>query len=427
VRGISAATLAGYDVLVLNYNGPRWGEATERAIEEFLRQGKGMIGFHGISYGEFFGQVLDKRWTKPAGSGDGWKAYPDMMGQTWKPENIGHSARHVFKVKWVDPAHPVAAGLEAEFLANDELYHKMDHRPNIHVLASAYSDPKVGGTGKDEPMIWTVPFGSGRVVHMTLGHDLEAMSSPGFVTAFARGAEWAATGAVTLPAKISPFAEPKPDAVRVLAVTGGHGYPVAFYSLLEGWDDVRWAHAASPAEAFKPDMAKRWDVVVLHDMGETLGDKEKAALEAFVRAGKGVVSTHHAIVDYTSWPWWWQEVIGGKYFVGAMPGHEKSAYKEGVEVIGRPVKAMANHPVMRGVSAIVTEDEMYRNMWHAPKIQVLMESDNPLNDTPLVYIGPTPEFKAVYIQLGHSAETFRHPAYRRLVHNAVLWTAGRVN
>jgi hypothetical protein len=32
-----------------------------------------------------------------------------------------------------------------------------------------------------------------------LGHDVPAVSTPAFVTTFTRGAEWAATGAVTLP------------------------------------------------------------------------------------------------------------------------------------------------------------------------------------------------------------------------------------
>jgi type 1 glutamine amidotransferase len=196
VRGITAATLAGYDVLVLNYNGPRWGTTAERAVEDFLRSGKGMIAVHDVSYGPFYGQEL--RPGKRQMAGEPWLAYADMMGMSWKLANIGHSKRHVFTVKWVDRDHPVSRGLDARFVADDELYHKMHYKPNVHVLASAYSDPKVGGTGNEEPMIWTVPFGTGRVVHITLGHDLLAMSQSGFVEAFARGTEWAGRGAVTL-------------------------------------------------------------------------------------------------------------------------------------------------------------------------------------------------------------------------------------
>lgn len=196
VRGITATTLVGYDVVVLNYNGPRWGETAERAVEDFLRSGKGMIAIHCVSYGPFYGQEL--RPGKRRMAGEPWSAYADMMGVTWKLENIGHSKRHVFPVKWVDRDHPISRGLDETFVANDELYHKMDYRQNVHVLASAYSDPKFGGTGKEEAMIWTVSFGNGRIVHITLGHDRLAMSQPGFVEAFARGTEWAASGAVTL-------------------------------------------------------------------------------------------------------------------------------------------------------------------------------------------------------------------------------------
>jgi hypothetical protein len=63
VRGVTPATLAGADVLVLNYNGPRWGDGTESAIEEFVKSGKGLVSFHGVTYGEFYGQVFEKRWV----------------------------------------------------------------------------------------------------------------------------------------------------------------------------------------------------------------------------------------------------------------------------------------------------------------------------------------------------------------------------
>jgi type 1 glutamine amidotransferase len=80
---------------------------------------------------------------------------------------------------------------------------------------------------------------------------------------------------------------------------------------------------------------------------------------------------------------------------------------------------------MAGVPPLPVDDEVYKGMWHSPKITVLMETDHPDNDRPVVYIGPNPKARAVYIQLGHSESTMRHPGYRRLVHNAVRWAAGR--
>src|SRR5579863_7311914 len=37
IAGISGAALAPFDLLIVNYNGPRWGVATEQAVEQFVR------------------------------------------------------------------------------------------------------------------------------------------------------------------------------------------------------------------------------------------------------------------------------------------------------------------------------------------------------------------------------------------------------
>ena len=48
-------------------------------------------------------------------------------------------------------------------------------------------------------MMMAISYGKGRVFHTTLGHGPEVMRCVGFVTTFQRGAEWAATGKVTIP------------------------------------------------------------------------------------------------------------------------------------------------------------------------------------------------------------------------------------
>jgi uncharacterized protein len=201
VRGITSSTLAGYDALVDYYYGPRWGEASEKAVEDFIRAGKGMVGVHGVDYGPFFGQAGgNPQEPKRRMEGEPWPAFAEMLGMYWKIENIGHTRRHVYPVQWTDREHPIAKGLPPVFLANDELHHRIDLKPNAHVIATAYDDPAIpgggGGTGKDEPVVWTVPYGQGRVVMTVLGHDLLAMTQPGFIQVLTRAVEWAATGSV---------------------------------------------------------------------------------------------------------------------------------------------------------------------------------------------------------------------------------------
>ena len=64
-------------------------------------------------------------------------------------------------------------------------------------------------------------------------------------------------------------------------------------------------------------------------------------------------------------------------------------------------------------------------MWHSPRIRVLMETDHPLNDRPVVYLGPNADWRVVYVQFGHGSHAHYHPGVRRLLHNAILWGAGR--
>ncbi len=421
-RGLTTQSLSGYEAVILSYNGPRWGAGPESALEEFVRSGHGLVSFHGVTYGPLMGTI-----QHPGGgwdTGKPWAAFADMLGVTWPPKGIGHGPRHAFLVKIVDPEHPVTHGMTPEFTVNDELYHRMAHRPGIHVLATAFDDPARGGTGRDEPVAWTNSYGKGRVFHCTLGHDTNALYEPSVLALLARATDWASRGATgNLPATIALEESPK-DAIRVLVVTGGHSYDSSFYRVFDSFPDVTWSHATSQKEAFASGMKDKWDVVVLYDMHNEIGDAEQVNLYEFVHAGKGVVALHHSIVDYTSWPYWHEEVIGGKYYEKPLGDHPASQYKHDEPMVLRPVRGAENHPILRGVGEIVTMDECYRGMWHSPKIQVLMETDNPLNDRPVVYIGPTPGLRAVYIQLGHSTFTHNHPGYRTLVHNAIRWGAG---
>ena len=74
------------------------------------------------------------------------------------------------------------------------------------MLATAWDDHSlyknarqpIPGPGKNEPMLWTIDYGQGRVFGDALGHDAPAVQTPTFVILFTRGAEWAATGKVTL-------------------------------------------------------------------------------------------------------------------------------------------------------------------------------------------------------------------------------------
>lgn len=412
-RAVTAESLAGYRTVILNYNGPRFSPTAEQALEQYIRGGGGFIAFHQASYGEFFGMELRAgRWA--AGPGSGWTEFAKIIGASWRPENIGHARRWPFLVEWSGPPNPIASG--GAWMANDELYHRMDLSPSVQVIATALSAKEIGGTGNREPVAWTNRYGQGRVFFTPLGHDAMAWHQTAMRRLFLRGVEWTATGTVTDP---PPAAKP----LRVLVITSGHGYPTAFYALLDSLDGVAWTHAASHAEAFARPLETRFDAILFHDMHNVTTEQTRQRLQAFVEAGRGVVSMHHSIVDYTDWPWWYEEVTGGKYFEKAVEGHTASRYREGVDYTVTPVKGKQNHPVLRGVGPLLVHDEVYRNMWLSPRIEVLMETGAAENDPPVVYVGPHAKARSIYIQPGHSAQTMRDPGFRRLVRNALFWVA----
>ena len=203
-RGAGPETLAPYDLVVVNYferGRPelRWGDRANNAFVDFVKSGKGLVVYH-FSTAAF----------------DGWTEYEKMSGGNWRPNNGHHSARHNFVVDVKDADHPITKGLKLSFpQPNDELYGNLRWQPagSYHVLATAYDDHELYkanrtdarapqplvGAGANEPMLWTVDYGKGRVFVTALGHDAECVQTPAFVTTFARGAEWAATGKVTLP------------------------------------------------------------------------------------------------------------------------------------------------------------------------------------------------------------------------------------
>ncbi len=416
--GLTGEALAPYQALVVDYNGPRWGESAESAVEAFVRAGGGLVLVHAASYAFGDMELLGDHHVRTGLHEPPWTVWERMGGAAWQENpKSGHGQRHVFTVHWTDRAHPIAQGLPETFTANDEIYHQLRLRPEIHVLATAFDDAKLAGTGRDEPVLWTVAYGNGRVFHTILGHDVAAMMEAGFRESFRRGTQWAATGKVDPSLREQTAERP----VRVTVVTGGHDHDASFYTLFEDGADIRANINPHPA-AFAHDLRASCDVLVLYDLVQQLNEPQKRNLQSFVEAGKGVVLLHHSIADYNDWTWWWREVVGGRYLLKPEAGLPASTYKHDVE---QSVTVVADHPVTRGLSPMHFVDETYKGMWISPEVKVLLRTDAATSDGPVAWVTPYAKSRVIYIQLGHDHQAHVYPPYRQLVRNAVLWAAGR--
>jgi type 1 glutamine amidotransferase len=195
-----------YQAIVMNYDAPDWPQNLRDDFERYVSNGGGLLIVHAADNAfpdwPAFNQMI--------GIG-GWRHRNESAGPYWflkdgklasdaSPGPAGqHGARLPFQVVMRDADHPIMRGLPQVWMhANDELYAGLrGPGKNMTVLATAYSDPKNKGTGRDEPMIMVLRYGKGRIFHTTMGHDVFALSCVGFMTIFQRGTEWAATGKVT--------------------------------------------------------------------------------------------------------------------------------------------------------------------------------------------------------------------------------------
>lgn len=203
-----APNFAAYQVVVSNYNGALWSPATQEAFEKYVSGGGGFVSVHAAnnSFSEW------KAYNEMIGVG-GWGGRNEKSGPLLRlrdgkwtedttPGGAGHHGQqHEFLMVTRAPEHPIMAGLPAKWLhTKDELYdHLRGPAKNLTVLASAFSDPAKGGSGEDEPLLFALSYGQGRVFHTALGHGLDAIKDVGFATTLRRGVEWAATGKVTQP------------------------------------------------------------------------------------------------------------------------------------------------------------------------------------------------------------------------------------
>ena len=201
-----------YDVVVLDYNGDRWSAKTDSAFLDYVQKGGGVIVYHAADNAfagwEDFNKIIAL---------GGWEGRNEKSGPYCYLENgklkldysPGHGGSHGMQREYpmhcYDAKHPITKGLPDNWMhARDEMYDRMRGPANIkELLYSGAADRNTGGSGREEPLVFTVDYGKARIFHIMLGHcgptleDNPAMQCVGFQTLMLRGAEWAATGKVT--------------------------------------------------------------------------------------------------------------------------------------------------------------------------------------------------------------------------------------
>ena len=214
-----------------------------------------------------------------------------------------------------------------------------------------------------------------------------------------------------------------------MVVTGGHGFERdPFVQLFKKTPGIVFTMVEHPqAQAhFKAEAAKDYDVVVLYDMWQKIDDTAKADFTHLIASGKGLVALHHCLGGYQDWPEY-EKIIGGLYYLQArdVSGTQKpaSTYLEGIDLKVNVVDRQ--HPVTAGVSAEFTiHDESYGKFNVLPDSHPLLSTDAPTSDKVIGWWRTYGKARVVYLQSGHGPEAYSNPEYRKLLTNAIRWTAG---
>ncbi|MCC5886516.1 MAG: ThuA domain-containing protein [Gammaproteobacteria bacterium] len=262
------------------------------------------------------------------------------------------------------------------------------------------------------------------------------------------------------------------DKLDVLIVSKGHFYNHdSFLAMFDSMADIETTLVEHPAAQviLRPEHVARYDAVLFYDMsgipgaglthdlasedGQPSADY-RASIEALIELGKGIVLLNHASVSWPEWPLW-RAITGTSFMLkaGQLDGRQVpgSGYRGGHGPHPNAtfrVSPELGHAVLEGLDAgFEVTDELYlKTAEFESRVLPLMRADydfvvenfsppplapeaeqsswsHPPGSNLVVWANAAAASPVVVSELGDGPAAFDNPGYRRLLHNALRWTA----
>ena len=206
--------------------------------------------------------------------------------------------------------------------------------------------------------------------------------------------------------------------LQVLVLVGGHPFQVKpFHELFESFPDMKCTFVEEKAGGEAFDNIDHWpyDAIVLYNHNKNLPEKQRQNFLKLMDRGVGLVVLHHGLHAYRDWPEF-QKIAGITSFV--------SDAKDNVDYtihIEDP-----QHPIVKGMRDFAVKDETYRGNQADPKVHVILTTDEPTNNRAIAWVHTYRKSPVCFLQLGHGAGTYGQKEFRRVLGNAIRWSAGRL-
>jgi type 1 glutamine amidotransferase len=199
--------------------------------------------------------------------------------------------------------------------------------------------------------------------------------------------------------------------------------PAAVAAIQNLGRDAGWqVEATEDSAALVAAIPQRDLLVFVMTTGDVLTDAQQPAVEAFIRAGGGIVGIHSAADTEYGWPFY-GELLGGAWFQGH-PAIQQATVR---------VEAPA-HPTAAGLPATWVRTDEWYNFQKNPrsKVQVVLTLDESSYqggsmgaDHPISWCHPVDQGRFFYTGLGHTEESWKEPEFLGHVRAGILWAAQR--
>jgi type 1 glutamine amidotransferase len=137
--------------------------------------------------------------------------------------------------------------------------------------------------------------------------------------------------------------------------------------------------------------------------------------QKYMLSGRPIVAVRTASHAVQTWLELDREVLGGNY-----QGHYGKEPPTEIKI----VDGKADHPILKGFALAGAPGPLYKNTGHAADVDMLLTGKSGADVEPLAWTRQYKGGRVFYTSLGN-VETFEEEAFRRMLANALFWTAQR--
>ena len=156
------------------------------------------------------------------------------------------------------------------------------------------------------------------------------------------------------------------------------------------------------------------DVLLVFTRRLNTAGRELERVRNYCAAGRPIVGVRTASHAFQNWLGFDAEVLGGSYGMH---------YGAGPLVRVDEAPGAVGHPILEGVSGLVSHGSLYRNSPIADDATLLLTGTTDEAAEPVTWTRMNAGGRVFYTSLGHQ-DDFRDDRFLRLLTNGVLWAAG---